>query len=171
MYNTLEIESKKRQRIRRWKSIESNDISPSSSSCRRYDHAKLFKSFLKASIASSVSIPPVEITSLGRVPASSIPAARCARRVYLPALSLSSSTFSLSLAETGSRFHEILPVMSVASITRHYPSISRFPSGGRLEKRTFRRSDTRNGSPFPLSSRLSFILRGYKCSFFLIRDY
>lgn len=170
MYNTLEIESKKRQRIRRWKSIESNDISPSSSSCRRYDHAKLFKSFLKASIASSVSIPPVEITSLGRVPAS-IGSEVCPPRLFTSPLSLSSSTFSLSLAETGSRFHEILPVMSVASITRHYPSISRFPSGGRLEKRTFRRSDTRNGSPFPLSSRLSFILRGYKCSFFLIRDY
>lgn len=63
----------------------------------------------------------VEITSLGRVP--SIGSEVC--RVYLQA-SLFLSAFSPSLAETGCRFHEILPVMSAASITRHYPSISRF---------------------------------------------
>lgn len=142
----LHSKDKKQQPIRRWKSIESNDdiyiyiyLLHHQALVALYDHAKLFKSFLKASIASSASIRRWKLPLWA---ASHPSAARCAASIYQP--SLFSSTFSLSLAETGSRFHQILPVMSVASITRHYPSISRFPSWT-SRKRTFRRSDTRNG--------------------------
>lgn len=140
----LHSKDKNSKPIRRWKSIESNDdiyiyLLHHQALVALYDHAKLFKSFLKASIASSASIRRWKLPLWA---ASHPSAARCAASIYQP--SLFSSTFSLSLAETGSRFHEILPVMSVASITRHYPSISRFPPWT-SRKRTFRRSDTRNG--------------------------
>ena len=101
----------------------------------------------------------MEITSLlGRVPAS-IHRQRGVPRLFTRPPPFS-STFSLFLAETGSRFHEILPVMSVASITRHYPSISRFSTVDVSKKETFRRSDTRIG-PSLLSFHPVFIFVGY----------
>lgn len=137
----------------RWlKSIESNDIlrhrAPSRG--RRQQHETIVY-VLKTSTGSSVLIRRWKLplwTTFHPL------AVRCAASIYQrPSSSLPSPH---PPAETGCRFHEILPVMSAASITRHYPSISRFPRiRWTLRKRTFRRSRADQPSSFTRLSSLA----------------
>lgn len=120
--------SRRKMGIPRWsltKSIVSNDLS-SSPIDETNEYTKTV-AILPESFHGSFSLDSfVEITSRPRP----IHRQRGVCRFYLPdfsSFSLYPNNLSRSYAETACRFHQILPVMSAASITRHYPSISRSP--------------------------------------------